>query len=756
MAGKLDLKSMLIEKGEKIALLIAGGVMLLFSVIGLSLFTGTEDPEVIARDLVSTAKNVETRISDPNVEAPAIVIPAVDKSYVSLMKYSANAPYFDPIAQPETKRYNPLVLAPVEFQVDMVHAKVRSYDIVDGPPQMIGFAVPIKADAKDKKPDLSKWKKEYGKRFRGNRPVAQANPQMQGPMGNGPPSSSNPFGSGPMTKTPPGMNPMGAGMMPGGSGFDSNAQRSEIVYVRLDDEIEKKAPAGARLAETILPARVVVVSAAFPYRAQLEAFKQALRLKSVNEVLTNPDFEPIFRGINVERRVLNAITGKEVDGGWKPFDFADYYRKTIYPRKVGDMPEDINLSYVMMPSSYQLAMPLPELVDSAYPTLKIPMIEKEIKKILDTQKIPATPTALSKKFKGDGDIFSGVDAGTEMNAYLGGGEGPMGMGRKGPPGMLLPGSASPYASMPMGKTPMSNMPPMGEGGFQFSQASQDPLEVCLIRFLDSNIQTNRIYQYRIQVKIQNPNWGFPETVQKNTMAEQEILYGPFTEVTVEVPAGNGTKREIASVKVPDEKFIYAVDFPSDKKPSREGEAMLQVQEWREQIRSEGGRKEPVGDWIIAEFPVMRGEYVGNRQLVKLPVWDSAANAYLLRDINSVFQKNPPKRDPRAPKETPKGVYMDFTNQARVVVEVEGGKVTKHLQSTPTRKVTITDESATEILIFDEDGGLRLLNTANDQQDVVRQERDKRWKDWVKLVDDATKLTTGTGQPNAFARPEDGK
>ena len=84
----------------------------------------------------------------------------------------------------------------------------------------------------------------------------------------------------------------------------------------------------------------------------------------------------------------------------------------------------------------------------------------------------------------------------------------------------------------------------------------------------------------------------------------------------------------------------------------------------EQVRTDGGKREPVGAWVVAEMPVGRGEYVGRKQYVKLPLWSSETQQYLLREMADKVVKG---------KYQPKGWLVDFSTKS-VLVDFEGGKV----------------------------------------------------------------------------------
>jgi hypothetical protein len=87
------------------------------------------------------------------------------------------------------------------------------------------------------------------------------------------------------------------------------------------------APHG-RPAERVLPVRMAIIAASFPYRAQVEEFRTKLALRSDAEVLDErgADGLPTFRflGVRVERRELGR-DGKPLTL-WVPLDVAAAYR----------------------------------------------------------------------------------------------------------------------------------------------------------------------------------------------------------------------------------------------------------------------------------------------------------------------------------------------------------------------------------------------------------------------------------------------
>src|SRR6185437_10028653 len=87
------------------------------------------------------------------------------------------------------------------------------------------------------------------------------------------------------------------------------------------------------LARQLRPARMAIIAASFPYKAQLEEFKTKLRLASIEDVLNEPVEDPKdkaeklqafrFLGVEVQRKEFD-IYGKEL-GDWKALDLKATY-----------------------------------------------------------------------------------------------------------------------------------------------------------------------------------------------------------------------------------------------------------------------------------------------------------------------------------------------------------------------------------------------------------------------------------------------
>ena len=780
--AKVNIKNVLVEKGERYALYAAGGLMILLIVIGVINLADSPDPEAFVREVDGERNKITSQVNGGAAVADALPVWAT-----SVYKHEQvalpwiNGFFFDPIAPPDKRRINPNVLPVNDIQADFVWAKILAYDIDDG---KIGVIVAKlgKGEAfnKDEQSDFVKKFNERNKRARA--PKKKTNPQMgdggvAGGMRGGPPGGMMGFPGGPggmmggppggMMGGPPGMAGMrgsgpggmmgfpGGGMRGGppggmggalgggikgmygpgmgsgqgmygnmmgmGAGNQSTVEtgpREGVEYVPLDPEKLE----GKRLALTIYPQRMVIIHAAFPYKAQVEEIQRALRLEKPELVFTTPDAIPAFRGYSIQRRIVPQgvpdLSPEEKERSWQDLDIEAHYRETIFPRSPADKEDDASLQYVMLPPEHELVMPLPALLSGNYPEVHLPAILETMKKLKELNKPPVQPKAQSQ-LKGEGSIYrpAGSSAlNTTGQPNIGGKDG-INIPKIGKPGtggkdgdMNIAGSTS---------------------QIQFS----DLPDACLIRIIDNDITPGYHYQYRIRVKMQNPNWAGPfdqkaktyekpeklELVTRQSDAKEEMLPpGPWFEMK-------------GDVSVPREDYLFATDpIPADpKEPTKKvvhlkpGQGLLQVQRWLP-FATVGTFKEPVGDWIVADVLVRRGGYVGGKQFVNLPIWSSVYNRYILREVPA--EKGMRSKEPR------RGVVMDPTKPGPdyVVVEIEGGKQEARLGNR-----TVSEESASEILLMDSEGTLQVRSSAVDRLDKERDKREQAWRNWVEQTEKVT-------------------
>lgn len=737
----MNFKQLMIDKGEKVGLFVAGGFALLLTGLGAMAYVNSAfDPEAKKTELAKRAGEIQRKIADPNAKPDPL-----EKQYETKFEFdkvtalALRALFFDPFAQPDNKRVNPTVVRTKAIQADALAVKIPAYDLqeINGKIR-IGVLEQRKTDAKQKTVDIKSSLSNLQKqRFNRMKAAMKGNTPPPGGLGGGetgpggsPGGSGVPGGGG---RGGPGMGAgMGGpgglsgegGMGLGGSGYDVKGERMDIRYVDIDDETSFT---GKRLAITLYTQRMIVVQAAFPYREQLENIQRSMKISTMTEFLTKPESQPTFKGLEVERREIGPDGSQ---GGWVKLKFEDSYRP-IFMRKIADMDDDLDLSYVKLHPANRLVMPLPGILPSInaskYPAPRLPELTTEIEK---RKQLEAPPPALQQenKFKGEGDIFNpqGIDSKSLGGGSFGeiGGEGSApGLGSLGSPGGRpgFPGG--------MGKGGFGE-PGEGPGGNIQNFRNFEPLNYVLVRIVDADpfIQPGRKYQYRFQIKMENPNYKKPELVSLKSDADAPILYGEWSEPS-------------ETVTVPGESYIYSVDatMPDPKDPKKivpmnlkDGQGMLQMQRWQEQVRVEKF-KEPFGDWLVVDTVVSRGARIGGRQFVNLPLWSSEFNNFVLREFKD--EKVAKGKEPR------RGVFLDLTRTDLFVVDVEGGR----LSYTTPRNRRIDDETSQEILIFsEENGSMQVRSSATDRESTERKSREDSWKSWVAEVEAATRKVGPAG------------
>ena len=505
--------------------------------------------------------------------------------------------------------------------------------------------------------------------------------------------------------------------MPGGDGGNpgmpggemSEFKRYGMTYVSLNDE---KALEGKTVARTFTPQRMIIVNAAFPYKLQLDRVREALRLASISEVYGSLENVPVFTGVNVQRRVLES-DGKTVKIDWAPLAYQDQFRKKLYKLSNRAEVENTDLSLVKLDPSNGLWMWLPGLMPgNTYPEVKLPSLLATIKKFKDANRVPAVPRALRSEL-GEGDIFAPPAGDTTQPGGGGGGGGAPGMA---PGDGMIPGGGRPPVSVPgPGSGPGSGpgFNPGEAGGLQNLQNGEAPDSV-LIRILDTNIDPGYKYQYRIQVKMKNPNFGKKTEVSRPSDADIKELTGEWVEMK-------------DAVAMPPENHVYAVDSSSDRnKTPKEGQALLQYQRWMQKIDI-GTESEPVGDWVVADVLVTRGQFVGGKQMSSLPLWSATDNRFRIEGLDSATPTG--KGAVQA-----KGIQLDPTTQLPekfLVVDIDGGRRTRTVG--PIKK--FDEDVATETLVLDVNSGkLKVFNSAADRDDRLRKETEEKWRKWILEVE----------------------
>jgi hypothetical protein len=330
-------------------------------------------------------------------------------------------------------------------------------------------------------------------------------------------------------------------------------------------------------------------------------------------------------------------------------------------------------------------------------------------------------------------------------------DGGMGGPGRGGPGGMMPGG--PGGMMPGGPGGMPGMP----GGMGYR--TQPDTDFLLMRFLDVDVRPGYTYQYRVRLRLKNPNYGKkPTEVGRPADARQPVIFN------------QASWRELpVQITLPQETHLYALDPQAYLKTFQDfykdhgseyalkrlaeveqleagKRAVVQVQQWQPSVRIDGTTKqEPVGAWVVADLPVAPGEYLGKRTLVELPLWNAGLNNFILRELAGGVKVSGIKDANKQPKGWP----INFRTP-NVLADFDGGRQVQRVGDR-----VISDDAAQELLIVRPDGKLVVKNSADDGLDIERKDRSDVWAAWLKRVKER-KFTAAAGPGGPGGQPGFGR
>jgi hypothetical protein len=681
-----DYKKYLIEKGERVGLGVAAGVMALTLGLGIVSLATSGSPDDNSKPLEKKTSDIKglllTRKPEPGFgdPDPALLKP-IDARQVKPEEVLCSLDYFEPTSSDVTKRYNPPVLGidPQDSRAELLRVQVRNLMIQrEGDEPKIFVLADVKGDAK------------ASARARTNRR------QFGGLPGGGLPGA-NRFGQGRQDN-----------FRNISAAFDKTAAKEYTLRpVKLDELGSQK------LAVEIRPYRMAYVVASFPYRQQMELFKTYLRFPSLSAMFADKNLKIAFLGFNVQRRTLGP--NGEVREDWQTLDLKNDYQKAVLSDAASILPDDPALRPVVVPG---LAVPRPQLAEE--PTGKGDRgdkgkegdagdkVEKKgyvvfrngqaiapedelvhLQKTLadwnkkDSKVRKKTISAQGEKLKGDFDLFD-----------------------------------------PYGDRKEAEKKPEDEPEDRPDEnAKPKDLELpewCLVRFIDPTIQEGNYYQYRIQIKMANPNYDRPDLVAFEALAKDK-------ELTPKDREGNPIYTEIPDIiRVPNDLYLYAVDTRAGQPRYALGRdrTAVQVHLWLERqgatVTAKEEQKFPVGDWSVADRVVVeRGEMIGHWMQVKVPVWSPHRDSFIFLPPPGV----------KAIATVP----VDF-HTGCVMVDFEGGTVNT---SVPVggKSRSVSDEAPLEQLILTPQGKLVVHDGRKDSVDEERKTHYENWQKKLRDVDE---------------------
>jgi hypothetical protein len=754
----ISFKQLFLQKGERIALVIAVAITALMVIgFGLASALGGSSATANAEKIENLKKTAEQawRSSRPGKEIGEIPpdLQVVEVKRVDPDTFACNTPFFQTVITEDRKWRKPEVLVADEFHAEVVRGALQTYMLEQNKDKLLVAVLTAKRSTEqtdEAKKEQEAFRKRFDSTNQQKKKRSLTTIRTQIPVIPPPGSATAPgrgdarFGAGTL---PPGM--LGRDSIMQGQHASANLA-GDLSWV----SIEKLKDSPGKLAETNLPVRMIVVTASFPYKAQLEEFRRALRYPSVEEMMNDPAVRPEFVGFKVKRRVTGP-TGKVIQD-WDDLDLETPI-KFLRVRSVAVEPEDQDLErlgIIIRPN--RLVMPLPVLARSQkYPEVHLQGIEvakKDLEKEL--QGTEAAPPPPKSRFEDIG-VFDEGDVPTRQPGAAGAGfdripQPPAAQGVVPPVrgGRPLPGGGG----RPFPVNPQERLGTPGTPN-QPNQKLAIP-EKCLVRFFDPTVVPGRSYEYKIQIRMANPNHEQPERAAFKQLTEDPEIISPEADVAWKVgdadepeekdakdaKSAKGVKKA-SKITVTDELLWYAVD-PSDKPPAGakappmtdQEKAVVQIHRWLDEQRTKPNQPAsvPVGDWSVLERLVIhRGEYIGKVVEVEVPFFDSSLDKYAFAVHPDEQVERKKGRAARTIKH--KGVPVDFAtdpvrNGRALMVDYEGGE-----RSYQSGTKTVKETGPVEMLVLSADGKLIVHNSRDDTDNKDRKERVDAWRTWLDQV-----------------------
>lgn len=716
-----DFKEMMLKHGQYIALGIGLLVLipLMFMGLGMVFSSGRAaanakvlmDRNQQANNAIQTSKPPEDADKPPKEFFLDLTFTPVDP-----IPYDTDNPWFVPTSLEDTRRRNPEILLASDLKPVLVRTGIPSYVTRSNGKDLQVLVLEDKSITPNKltkrqQKQVAAYQRQLKQMGLGN--VGGAGGQgLAGGIPGGPPGMGMGMAMGGrgvggfagggmgMPGGPPGggfggMGGMGAKGVGGGEGgFGGGGMNSmgqlpgqrmpgttrRLEYVDLEKAENKK------LAQDIRPARMIVIDGSFPYRKQLEEFRSKLRKRSLTDLMSLIDsgeaaFE--FRGFEVQRQIYGP-NGK-VLRPWEDRTQAMIDDITAIKALAVDFePNDPKLQeYGMLNDG--LVAPRPMLArDTKYPPIDIKSLDDAInalnKQMRPDMKRPASD--LARKLKGAKGTFNPFNP---FNPFE----------------FDAPDNAAPPATKPAAENKEAEKNPSDDPDADLLIPDR-----VLVRLLDV-VQPGYTYEYRIKVKMANPNY-------KRT---KDLAYAALGKEP-ELKAGEWSM--VPKIEVPLESFWYAVD----SRPSAD-QVNLQLHRWVDYTVPTSdlvdSQSRPVADWCVVEREAThRGEYIGRIANVEVPVWSVENEAWELA-------RNARKRT---------AIPIDFTvreagirGSAAILVDFSGGKGF----TTKASDKTIREDLPLELLVLNPDGKLILRNSVDDEENTERSTRETEVKDWLVQV-----------------------
>ena len=646
---KLDLKELFLEKGERIGLWVAGLVMAVLVVVGTVSALSNDSPATTVQYIEEKAKVIDQKLAS----GPVLVEPKFpqfqppSKVLVPPGAYKTTNDSFPGGDDGDKKRLNPKILMVREGKGDVARVMAMQYMYsIKGRDAFVYVLLPkeVKTQAQPVDP-RTKALQDYLERVRVNN-----GGELPAHIRNHP--------------------------------IVVQLAAANLLLEGKDDfKIElvplNRIPANAKMARRVMPYRMAIVTAAFPYASQVDTHRRALK----EDFEKNPELLPQFLPFQVKRKTLDA-QGK-VKEDWKELNYeADY--GPVLQFATGMEPEDPSMKPLIFRG---MVLPRPEIATrSSYPSLQLKLVTDTLQDLArqtggDDSKIAVNP--LEERVRGALNIFE--------------------------------------------PEPMNVPQPKVEAKITTTKKGLIVPSYCLLRFVDVSVEPGCTYEYQFRVRAANPNEGKPEVTVSPNLAEPKELVGDW-----------GPEQPI-SVTISQEEFIYAIEMDDailrkewPNLVTDRDVAFMQVHKWvnRARVNPEQRNSEvPVGDWVIGSVPVRRGEFVGKHEQTEVPVWFETRERFELAKPPPPPRVNNPLLRPPPP---PKGIPIDFIT-TELLVDYEGGRINQNIRIADKSYREVRDDANVEMLVLSADGKLRVRNSRVDSKDKLRDQRVVDLRRWIEEV-----------------------
>jgi hypothetical protein len=837
-----DVKRFLLRKGERVAFGLALTLMLAMVVAsGLSLARGKgsaantrllNDLNSEARTKMATSKPTADVTSLPPDLLAALAANGADLIDPDL--FACDQPFFSRQGLADRKWRRPKVLAPVEFTAEVMRGGIESYMFVMGDdrrPKEIAVLA-----QHDTRQDLNAALRMQGifAKYQAGMAVGPGSlpggggggggaPRMMGRPGRGRGGMGSGGGGGSESSggVAGGNGPDGSGSGSPGGGSSGRPQgrrgdllnrtafrrEGDLKFISVDEFVQK--PSGRRLARTVIPTRMAVISGCFPYRAQLEEYRWALHFDSIESMLNDPGASLEFLGMQVQRRTVTPLGESITD--WEDLDIETPIKQLKLASTGSQKENEELLRYGIIVYPNRLVMPRPKLVrHESYPEERLRLLTKTIADLKKPDVVVLAQPPKASIFDREIDVWSdkpviGGEADTvpaasgspraaQIPAPINGG-GASGGRRRGARGRFSEDES------PADEGAMTQ--PRGQA------ATRVPPEYCLFRFLDVTIEPGRSYEYRIKVEIANPSYGQPDRALTEAVAREPALVADEWTVVSRNPArGRGRLRgtipdDLESsvgrtpgmamrrgrserdrgplfatmpdalrsyvgqtppegmwkdrlgraggplrVSVPDDLEFYAVDEAAGASAESQKRKAMEVHRWLDVVQvnpTDRASVMPVGAWSI---------------LPRIPV---SRGEYIGRTVempvpvwkptqNGFVFATPPEDEERqgAVKRTIRhsGVRVDFATEP--LSETGAGPILVDFdggkRAHPADPKAVLADTSWEVLVYTADNKLVLRNSATDSVDPGRTARVTEWEQWLKETANAMSGANGGRGP----------